>query len=302
MKIKIPKNYWTGKGRQIIVIPPQVLSKQRRSHLFLDHLYITEIGYYPDALSHYTHRKKGSRGNILIYCIAGEGFVSIGKEKHLVKANSFFLLPCNVEHEYEASATAPWSVYWIKYSGSAVDDMNSMEAAKAIFKPVGFIHKTEAVKLFKEIFNTLELGYSHQYLIYVNMLLVNFLTLFLFQHGIGQQNKIASPHEVVIQKAIAFMQQNINLEIGLKELAVVAGCSGSQLSKLFKENTGYSPINYFNHLKIQKACQYLYATNGLVKEVAGWLGYDDPYYFSRLFTKLMGISPNQYRLNNRQNS
>ena len=59
--------------------------------------------------------------------------------------------------------------------------------------------------------------------------------------------------------------------------------------------TGFSPIEYFNHLKVQKACQYLLFTDLRVKEIADKLGIEDPYYFSRMFSKLMGMSPGTYR-------
>jgi AraC-like DNA-binding protein len=55
------------------------------------------------------------------------------------------------------------------------------------------------------------------------------------------------------------------------------------------------PIDYFIHLKIQKACQLLYKDNIKVKEVAEAIGYEDPYYFSRLFKKYMNVSPEQYK-------
>ena len=56
-----------------------------------------------------------------------------------------------------------------------------------------------------------------------------------------------------------------------------------------------SPIEYFIHLKMQKACQLLYTEDSRVKQIAALLGYDDPYYFSRLFKKYMNTSPETYR-------
>src|SRR5690606_40995788 len=58
---------------------------------------------------------------------------------------------------------------------------------------------------------------------------------------------------------------------------------------------GYSPIEYFNHLKIQHACQLLQFSDRRIFEIALAIGIEDPYYFSRLFSTQMGISPKQYR-------
>ena len=64
---------------------------------------------------------------------------------------------------------------------------------------------------------------------------------------------------------------------------------------MFKKSTGFSVIEYFNHLKMQKACQFLQFTDLRVNEIANRLGMEDPYYFSRLFSKVIGMSPKQYR-------
>lgn len=57
-----------------------------------------------------------------------------------------------------------------------------------------------------------------------------------------------------------------------------------------------SPMDYFIHLKLQKACLLLYTDDIKVKDIALLVGYDDPYYFSRLFKKYQGLSPDQYRV------
>jgi AraC-like DNA-binding protein len=81
----------------------------------------------------------------------------------------------------------------------------------------------------------------------------------------------------------------------LEEIARQVNLSPSHFSFIFKKKTGFSPIEYFNHLKIQKACQYLLFTDLRIKEISSELGIDDQYYFSRLFTKVMGFAPNDYR-------
>jgi AraC-like DNA-binding protein len=67
--------------------------------------------------------------------------------------------------------------------------------------------------------------------------------------------------------------------------------SESHLSKIFRQKTGTSPIDYFIDLKMQEAIRLLSNKSLRIKEVAFELGYDDPYYFTRIFTKQIGISP-----------
>ncbi|WP_164126534.1 AraC family transcriptional regulator [Sphingobacterium luzhongxinii] len=297
-KITIPDAYWSGKGRKIIVIPFQLLKTQIEANALLKSLHITEIGYYPNAAQHYTHRQKGSKDNILIYCTKGEGWVKLRGESYIIKPNNFIILPKNIEHEYGASTENPWTIYWTMFGGTGISELNEFGFTQLAFQPKAFRCHQEALKLFDDMFTVLESGYSTQYIVYVNMQFCNFLTLFLFQNeSIVKKN--SSNHQTdIVQKAISYMQLNLTGTVTISALSNAAGCSVSKLSNVFKLNTGHTPIDYFNLLKIQKACQSLYSTNKLVKEIALELGFSDQYYFSRLFTKLMGISPNNYRSRN----
>jgi len=297
MKGVVSGKFWTGDGRKIIIIPRKILKSQLLTNPLISNLYIANLGYYPKASRHYTLRKNGLPLNLLIYCVAGSGWVRIGSKKYSTTANNFFILPCNVEHEYAATEDDPWTIYWIEFGGNGLAELNQSSNTKKCFKPTLFTHKTEANELFNKIFNILTQGYSKQYLIQVNMLFGSFLALFLYEKStrINVAGKSANQHDMILEKAIAYMQSNLQA-VSIAGLANEVGCSQSQLFSVFKKHTGYSPINYFNHLKIQKACQYLYATDTLVKEVAAEVGFDDPFYFSRLFTKLIGISPLHYRM------
>jgi AraC-like DNA-binding protein len=91
------------------------------------------------------------------------------------------------------------------------------------------------------------------------------------------------------------MEQNLNQKITLDEIAREAGYSSSYLTTLFRKKTGYSPLSYFSHLRISKACEYLDFSRLKIKEISFMMGYSDPYYFSKDFLKKMGLSPRHYR-------
>jgi AraC-like DNA-binding protein len=108
--------------------------------------------------------------------------------------------------------------------------------------------------------------------------------------------EISKAEQTVTEKAIAFMKKNISNRYTLQELAVFFNYSPSQFSNKFRKETGYSPIDYFIHLKLQQACKLLDSTDKKIYEIADELGYDDPYYFSKLFKKVMHVAPEQYKL------
>ncbi len=129
------------------------------------------------------------------------------------------------------------------------------------------------------------------------MIFYHFLSSLLYEDKFNSAEKKNQPD--MIDQTIELMQKKTHTVVSLQEFATFAGLSISHFSAVFRQRTGYSPIEYFNHLKIQRACQYLLLTNMTVKETSTHLGIDDPYYFSRMFSKLMGISPLEYRKRNK---
>ena len=91
------------------------------------------------------------------------------------------------------------------------------------------------------------------------------------------------------------MKNNIDKRLTLNDLTIYNNLSKTQLIDILKEKTGYSPIDYFLRLKIQKACFNLDFTEMTISEIAEKIGYSDQYYFSRLFKKIMGMAPSDYR-------
>ena len=97
-----------------------------------------------------------------------------------------------------------------------------------------------------------------------------------------------------VEKIIQYLHQNINNRVTLTELSELVQLSSTYLSRAFKETTGYSVIEFFNKIKIDKAKELIIEGNKRVKEVAQALGFTDEFYFSRIFKKIEGISPSEY--------
>jgi AraC-like DNA-binding protein len=140
----------------------------------------------------------------------------------------------------------------------------------------------------------LERGYSKEIIEYINIRLWQLLGSFVYK-GYYSEIRDQNNEMNIVDRAINYMKNNLDRSITVDELADHLNYSNSYLYSLFKEETGYSPIHYFNHLKIQKACQYLSSTDMSVKEISYELGFKDPFYFSRLFKKQMEVSPTAYR-------
>lgn len=289
------KNIWHGLGRQRIEIPKSVLKSRIYNNPWLEQLYICSLGYYPNAEGHYTYRKKGLPENFLFYCVDGCGWYKIGDKKYSVSTNEFFILPSNVEHAYGCNEDNPWTIYWIHFGGDMLSFFNEMQVVKDHFKPSYIKSNSEIFSLFSKIYKTLEKGYSTDNLIFANMCLSHFITLFIYNSK-HTADSIPSTEKIdCVDGSITYMQQHIDGNISLNELSKTNNYSTSRFSNLFKQKTGYAPIDYFIQMKMQKACQQLDFSDKSIKDVAYTLGFDDPYYFSRRFRKIIGLSPSKYR-------
>lgn len=98
-----------------------------------------------------------------------------------------------------------------------------------------------------------------------------------------------------IEQSIAYMREHLDQPMLVARLAVLAHISPSHFFALFKRRTGSSPMDYFTHLRMQYACRLLDGPSTSVKEVAAAVGYDDPFYFSRVFKAVNRIPPSRYR-------
>lgn len=92
-----------------------------------------------------------------------------------------------------------------------------------------------------------------------------------------------------------FMEQHFDQCLEIPSLAAQANVSISHFFKLFKQDTGYTPLAYLTQLKIERACDLLITTTSSVKLIAANLGFRDPFYFSRVFKSLTGMAPKAYR-------
>jgi transcriptional regulator GlxA family with amidase domain len=98
-----------------------------------------------------------------------------------------------------------------------------------------------------------------------------------------------------VDRSIAYMAAHLNEPLQVSTLAALVNVSPSHFFALFKQHTGCPPMDYFTRLRMRHAGELLFSTSASVKEVAAALGYDDPFYFSRVFKSVHNVSPSHYR-------
>ncbi|AJA48343.1 Two-component response regulator [Clostridium pasteurianum DSM 525 = ATCC 6013] len=98
-----------------------------------------------------------------------------------------------------------------------------------------------------------------------------------------------------LEPAIKYIQENYREEIGLEKMACITNLSVYYFSRLFKREMGVNFINYVNNFKMQKAKKMLKDTDLPIVDIAADLGYYECGYFTKVFKKIIGITPSKYR-------
>lgn len=281
------------KGSRSFVFPHDIVKKMEEDPFAKD-LHITDIGYYPVAHYHYRERSEGCDQFVLLYCVAGKGWCKFGNQRYELRAHQFIVLPIHTTHAYGADVNNPWSIYWIHFAGEKAPYFAGSLNKITEISPTEHSRIEERIDLFEEMFVTLERGYQLENIYYAITCLYHFLGSLVYLNQYREYDKTHGNVDA-IEKSVHYMQENIERKVTLKELAEEVSYSPSHYSALFHSKMGYSPLNYFMRLKIQKACRLLEFGNMKVNQVAFKLGFDDPFYFCRVFTKIMGIAPIKFR-------
>ncbi len=280
------------KGERAIIIPYNIRAQQAVNKISKN-LYVTHIGFYPYAKYHYRQRKKGANQNIFIYCSEGKGWIIYNDEKYHLSRNECFILPANEFHSYGADLVNPWSIYWIHFLGEEVYNFSSLIGKKTSIPDSDDSRHYDRFQIFEEIYQNLEMGYNPENLEYASFCLMHFLASIKY---LNQFREVENVKEMdVIQRSILFMKDNLENKVTLENIANHVGYSPSHFGSLFLNKTSYSPIEYYNQLKIQRACNFLQFSDLKIKEIAYKLGYYDPFHFSKSFKKEINLTPMEYR-------
>jgi Transcriptional regulator containing an amidase domain and an AraC-type DNA-binding HTH domain len=271
-------------------IPEDIIIKESRN-MFLENMVITKAGYFKNAKGHEIKRE-GINEYIMLYCIDGNGWIQIEDKLKAVCKGDLVFLESKIPHKYGASKENPWSIYWVHFVGKGISDiLYRLEISKQ--SPILHVgERTDLIMLMNEVLKTLSNGYSFSDLFHASTCLQNFFSN-IFQ--IRTYSHMHSKNSINLESLIHFMRQNIREVYTLEQLADNMCMSKYHFARRFKERTGYSPIEYFTRMKIQKACELLETTSIEIKEISGYLSFCNPYYFSEVFKKITGYSPRDYR-------
>lgn len=231
---------------------------------------------------------------IIHYILGGKGIFQVdGIIYHLKKGDGFLICPGTVIY-YQADLEDPWSYSWVGFHGLKAEAYLK-QANLTAGNPVFRYDRDDFIKdCLEQMISTKSLVKSRE------IRLLGLLYIFLSQlieisetgrFSGGSENR----KETYIKKAIEFIEMNYSRKISISEISQHVGLDRSYLYSIFNEYLNTSPQEFLINYRMDKACELMQNASLSIGDVSRSIGYDDPLLFSKVFKKVKGQPPREYR-------
>ncbi len=230
---------------------------------------------------------------ILHYCIKGRGYYEVDGRTHTVSEGECFIIYPYTYIHYYPDEQDPWEYMWIDFFGKEAGELLSLTSLSPS-KPVAKLHKGEFPTLFSKITDDRSSPEVHKVRssAYLKIILSHLIELYPIQ---ALEKPMATP----AKRGAEFIEANLySQSLTVEAVAEHLSLSRSSLYRHFIANFHKTPVEYITELRIKRSCNLLDESPLTIKNVAHSVGFGDSLYFSKVFRKLMGMSPKEYRSRN----
>lgn len=261
----------------------------------------TEPGQaYPPAGHPASYSFLPSEGRILdefqlIFFASGEGtFRSDTTGEHRIKGGNMVMLFPGERHSYFPDKDKGWEEYWIGFKGPNIDSRvsNGFFSPKNPIREINLEMTHQILDIFSNAIHVARLmGQGYQQLLagYVNMLL-GYISFASTQARLGEASNTDD-----ILRALIFIHNNYKRDLHPEHVSEHIGWSYSRFRKVFLQQTGTTPYQYIQEMRIKQSKHLLLNTRMALKEIAYEVGFGSPDYFSTAFRRIVGVSPLAFR-------
>ncbi len=245
--------------------------------------------YYPLSAGYlyspadYQVRRQGFDCMLIAYTIAGAGKLEVRGKSYTILPGDLFVIDCD-EYQYYGTEGENWEFYWMHFHGG-----ESRRIVHSILKGGGPVYQAgDQINLFDQVFILSENPCMKSDIL-VSSKIYGLLTKLLLLAGDYRE----MPEE--IERAVTFIENHSADEIGLDDIARVAHLSKYHLCRRFKNRIGMSPYEYLLNIRLNRAKELLVTTSIPVLQIAEQCGFCNQSGFMRLFRRVQGCTPLQYR-------
>ncbi len=221
-----------------------------------------------------------------------------------LKQGDFYFIKPNTTHSYYCNHEKSASIFIVCFNSQA-KILDVLDGKSVLDKHLRYLLQTiieEAESAFQlPFYNKIKLlekpkfGAQQMFLNYTENFLISLLRVFLSNNSdviISTDN--AEFEDNVSSDIVRILNDNLYSKISLDEISRELHFSKAYLNKLFKKNKGAPIMQYYMHIKIKEAKKLL-RDNLSVAEVSEKMSFDEPTYFTKVFKKITGITPSEYK-------
>lgn len=254
--------------------------------------YINECGHFIANAGYFTERE-GQDNYLLLYTIAGNGYLKYMRDEYILKPGQTAVIYCAYYQYYKTFTDEPWNFKWVHFNGTAASEYYKLLNGD-LLNMVCINHLTRFEKMLDDLNKYIQVNDIASN-IKISSLITDILSELIISKFNPLNNKKSQQHRTEINKVVSYIEQNYKKKITLDHLVKVAHVSKYHFSRVFKSHMGLSPYEYLIHFRINKAKELLKGTQLTVDEIADVVGFCDTNNFIRKFKEIVGATPFTYK-------
>ena len=201
----------------------------------------------------------------------------------------YCFISSSIPQYYSYYAKEKPEIYWIHFTGNECENILKQYDIKNCY--IG--ERLYLKLLFQDIITELQL----KKISYEDIVLHNFYILLCFIHRSFYSISRPLDNDFSFDRLLLELNSKYANKWSVASMADYCKLSQSSFSHMFKDRMGMSPMHYLNYQRIEKAKDFLLSNSMTISNISRLVGFDDPLYFSRVFKKYTGASPQAYYQN-----
>jgi len=264
-----------------------------------DDIYLTLCGV-ERCLPGYEFNCENRTGYHLHVILSGRGVLCVNGKTFSLHRGQMFVTKPGEQTWYRADEHDPWVYCWMTFDGyKAAKYIENTGLRQGVNWRECYEDPREFYSIVKELLDRPEMTLSND--IKRLSLLLSYVSLAIES---GEKKKPLPHHEndintsTYVDKAVIYIQSNF-ANVKIADVARNIGINRCYLTKIFKSRMGISPQEFLMDCKLNYACKLLLETDAQIQDIARRVGYNNLLTFSKIFKGKYGVSPKNYRIQNR---
>ena len=243
-------------------------------------------------MPHHSMRRENPMDYLIFWVLEGHGFAASEGQRMEAGPGHLITLVPHKTHEYRSDKRKPWEIAWVHFTGQLAPFF-----VKKIRRLGGMRADLGLDDEIRDRWFDLVIAHSARgpgFEAKTNTALYALLGLII--HRLQLKTRAPQVKKTLnVHRLQTYIHHHLAEPITLDHLARQASLSAPHFSRVFRKLFSVSPMHYVLQKRIAQACSLLTETSMQLKQISRAIGYEDPYYFSRIFKKMMGANPSAYR-------